>query len=74
MVTITSQTEGRVSFALQAYLSNQLPSLRAAANAYNVSHATLYRRYLEVLLRANTTANSRKFSSNEEQLLLRKIL
>ena len=69
-----SETEGRISLALQAYISNQIPSLRAIANAYDVPFATLRERHLGVLLRKETTPNSRKFSNNEEEVLLRKIL
>jgi len=69
-----SETEGRISLALQAYISNQIPSLRATANAYDVPFATLRERHLGVLSRKETTLNSRKFSNNEEEVLLRKIL
>jgi hypothetical protein len=69
-----SQTEGRVSLALQAYTSKQLPSLRSAAYTYDVPFETLRTRHLGVLPRATTPANSRKFTNDEEQLLLRKIL
>jgi hypothetical protein len=69
-----SQTEGRVSLALQAYISKQLPSLRSAAYTYDVPFETLRTRHLGVLPRATTPANSRKFTNDEEQLLLRKIL
>jgi hypothetical protein len=69
-----SQTEGRVSLALQAYISKQLLSLRSVAYTYDVPFETLRTRHLGVLLRATTPANSRKFTNDEEQLLLRKIL
>lgn len=69
-----SQTEGRVSLALQAYIRHQLPSLRAAANAYDVPFETLRERHLGVLPRAQTTANLRKLTNNEEQVLIRKVL
>ena len=68
------ETEGRVSLALQAYTSHQLPHLRTAANTYDVPFETLGARQLGVLPRAGTTGNSRKLSNNEEQILLRKIL
>ena len=71
---MSSQTEGRVSLALQAYITHQIPSLRTAAATYDVPYTTLYRRHTGVLLRADVLANSRKFTNNEEQLLLRKIL
>ena len=69
-----SQTEGRVSLALQVYLNNQLLSLRATATTYDVPFTTLYRRHTRVLPRVSTPVNSRKFTNDEEQILLRKIL
>ena len=69
-----SQTEGRVSLALQAYISHQLPSLRATADACDVPFETLRKRHLRVLLRAQTLANSRKLNNSEEEILIRKIL
>jgi hypothetical protein len=69
-----SELEGRVSLALQAYISNQISSLRATANAYDVPFETLCRRHLRVLSRKETTPNSRKLTNNEEQVLLRKVL
>lgn len=69
-----SQTEGHVSLALQAHINYQLPSLRAIADAYDVLFETLRERHLGVLSRAQTLANSRKFSNNEEEVLIRKIL
>ena len=68
------ETEGRISLALQAYISNQIPSLRATANTYDVLFETLRERHLGVPSRKETTPNSRKFTNNEEQVLFRKIL
>lgn len=69
-----SQTEGRVSLALQAYVTHQIPSLRNAASTYDVPYTTLYRRYTGVLPRRETAPRSRKLTNDEEQVLLRKIL
>ena len=69
-----SQTKGRVSLALQAYICHQVPSLRAAAKAYDVPLETLRRQHLCVPSRTETLANSRKFNNSEEQLLVQKIL
>jgi hypothetical protein len=41
-----SETEGRISIALQAYISNQVSSLRATANIYDVPFETLRERHL----------------------------
>jgi len=69
-----SKIEGRICLALQAYTNNHFPSLRATANTYEIPYESLRRRHLRVLLRASTPANSRKFTNDEEQILLRKIL
>jgi hypothetical protein len=69
-----SKTEGRVSLALEAYNSHQITSLRAATNTYDVTFETVRARHLGVFLQADTTANSRKLSNNEEQVLLLKVL
>jgi hypothetical protein len=69
-----SQIEGRISLALQAYNSTQLPSLRAAASAYDVPFTSLRDRHTGVPARAQSLANSRIFDNNEEQILLRKVL
>jgi hypothetical protein len=73
-VTIHSKTEGRVSLTLEAYNSHQITSLRAATNTYDVPFETIRARHLGVFLQADTTANSRKLSNNEEQVLLLEIL
>jgi hypothetical protein len=69
-----SETEGRISLALQAYTDDQISSLRATANTYDVPFETLRRQHLGVFLRKETTPNLRKFTNNEEEVLLRKIL
>jgi hypothetical protein len=71
---MSSKTEGRLSLALQALHDNQIKSLRAAANTYDIPFETLRRRHLGVFSRADTPANSRKLSNNEEQVLIRKVL
>jgi hypothetical protein len=48
---MSSETEGRISLALQAYISNQTLSLRATANIHDVPFATLRGRHLRVLSR-----------------------
>ena len=69
-----SQTEGRLSLALKAYHNQEFKSLRAAAKAYDVPPETLRTRHLGVLPRAATSAASRLFTHNEEEVLLRNIL
>jgi hypothetical protein len=69
-----SETEGRISLALQAYISNQVSSLRATANIYDVPFETLRERHLRVPPRKETIPKSRNFTNNEEEVLLRKVL
>ena len=69
-----SQIEGRISLALQAYIHHQVPSLRAAANVYDVPFESLRKRHIGILPRVSTLANSRKLNISEEQLLVQKIL
>lgn len=69
-----SQSEGRVSLALQAYRNHQFPSLREAAKTYDVNFSTLQRRHHGTRSRLETTANSRKFTTAEEELLVQKVL
>ena len=73
-VTMSSNTEGRISLALQALTSNQIKSFRAAASAYDVLFATLRARHLGIPLRADAPANSRKLTNDEEQILIQKVL
>jgi hypothetical protein len=71
---MSSQNEGRISLALQAYNSNQVSSLRAAASTYDVPLTTLRERRTGVLPRAIAPANSRKFTLEEEQIILQQVL
>lgn len=71
---MSSQTEGRMILALQAYHNHNMPSLRAAAKAYDVSLTTLQRRHQGVLSRADAPANSSKLTPTEEKVLVQKVL
>jgi hypothetical protein len=71
---MSSQNEGRISLALQAYNSNQVLSLRAAASTYDVPLTTLRERRTGILPRAIAPANSRKFTLEEEQIILQQVL
>lgn len=70
----TSQTEGRLSLALSAFLKGQFKSLRAAACSYDVSHNTLTKRYRGIPSRYESQPNSRKLTDTEEEVLLQRIL
>ena len=65
-----SQNEGRIFLALQAYNSNQVSSLRAVASTYDVLLTTLRKRRTGILPRAIAPTNSRKFTLEEEQIIL----
>ncbi len=69
---MSSQTEGRVLLALQAYQNHNMPSLRAAAKAYDINFTTLQRRHQGVPPRADTPANSAKLTPSEEEFLSRR--
>jgi hypothetical protein len=69
-----SKIEGCICLALQAYTNNHFLSLRATADTYEVPSKSLRRRHLRVLLQVSTPTNSREFTNDEEQILLRKIL
>jgi hypothetical protein len=61
---------GNISLALQAYNSNQVSSLRAVASTYDVPLTTLRERRTGILPRAIAPANLRKFTLEEEQIIL----
>jgi hypothetical protein len=71
---MSSQNEGRISLALQAYNSNQVSSLCAAASTYDVPLTTLCERRTGILPRAIAPANLRKFILKEEQIILQQVL
>ena len=69
-----SQTEGRITLALQAYQQGQFSSLRAAARVYDVLHTTLTRRYKGTALRSNSRSPYYKLTQTEETVLINWIL
>ena len=71
---MSDYNEGRLLLALQAYHEQKFASLRLAAKSYDVPLKTLHDRYHGTPARAETTANSRKLTKTEEEVLLQKIL
>jgi len=71
---MASQTEGRLSLALQAYNNSDFRSLRAVAIAYDVPPRTLERRHQGILPQSETRPKSSKLTVAEEELLLQRIL
>jgi hypothetical protein len=69
-----SQTEGRITLALQAYQQGRFSSLRAAARAYDVPHTTLTRRYRGTTSRSDSTSPNLKLTTVEESILVNWIL
>lgn len=67
---MSSEIEGRLSLALQAYNNDEFRSLRAAATAFDVPSRTLARRHQGTLSRPKSC----KFTVAEEELLLQRIL
>jgi hypothetical protein len=71
---MSSQNEGRISLALQAYDSNQVLPLCATVSTYNVPLTTLCERRTSILPQAMAPTNSRKFTLEEEQIIIQRVL
>ena len=71
---MSPEEEGRIQLALRAYETRQFRSIRKAAVAYNVNHATLTRRANGITFRPEIQPNSRKLTETEEQTIVRYIL
>ena len=63
------QTKRRLSLALEAYYRCMFTSLYSIAKAYNILFKTLYNRYYSILVRVQTTINSRKLIETDKALL-----
>jgi hypothetical protein len=70
----SSNREGRVQLALSAYTTHQFQSLRRAAEAFNVPHATLTRRYNGIAYRPEGRNAQHKLTETEEQTIVQYIL
>jgi hypothetical protein len=69
-----TQIEGQITLALQAFEQGQFSSLRAAARAYEVSHATLSRRSKGTPSRSVSTCPNLKLTQTSETTLVQWIL
>ena len=69
-----AQKEGRILLAIKAYQSNQISSVRAAAEAFGVSKSTLSDRIKDCSARVDKAANCQKLTQNEESSLKQWIL
>ena len=63
------EKEGRISLAIDAFKRGQFKSIRAAAGAFDVSHATLGKRLKGRTARVDTPANGRKLGLLDENIL-----
>jgi hypothetical protein len=72
--TQSSNRKGRIQLALSAYTAHQLQSLRRAAKAFNVPHATLTRRYNGTRYRPEARDAGHKLTTTEEQTIVQYIL
>ena len=71
---MSSNIEGRILLAIQAFRLNRIQSLRAASKAYDVPFSSLQKRYSGVQSRQETRPVSCKLTQNEEDVLLQRIL
>ena len=69
-----SNRETRISMAMEAIHSKTSPSIRAAADVYDVPHSTLAARLRGVSTRQEAQSMQRKLSLTEEEALVRWIL
>lgn len=69
-----SQSEQALQNALQAYIRQEYPSIRAAARAYNVSFATLARRVKGGNTRQQARQTQQTLSPTQESLLIQWII
>jgi hypothetical protein len=72
--TQSSNRKGRIQLALSAYTAHQLQSLRRAAKAFNVPHATLTRRYNGTTYRPEGRDAGHKLTTTEEQTIVQYVL
>ena len=66
--------ESRLNLALQALQKDSKLSLRAASKVYSISYTTLHSRRHGRCARTDISANSRKLTNLEEEVLLQYIL
>ena len=70
----STNSEGRLLLALQAFKNGQFPSLRAAARAYDVCRDTLKDRYRGIPARRDCVPHNRKLTPSEESVIIQHIL
>ena len=65
----SSQNEGKILLAVRANQSNQVPSIRAASQLFDVAYTTLYDRIYGRVARGGYRPVGRKFTTTEEEIL-----
>jgi hypothetical protein len=66
--------EGQILLAISAIERGQIQSVRHAAKTYDVPRVTLARRLDGIRARRDSTANLKKLTENEEEVIIRHIL
>jgi hypothetical protein len=65
----STEQEGRILLAIQAFKNQEISSIREAARRFNTPEATLRRRLRGVQNRAISRANNHKLTETEEESL-----
>ena len=71
---MSSNTEGRIALAIQAFRLQQCKSLRAAAKSYDVPYSTLQERHQGIRPKRETRPATCKLTQTEENVFLQRIL
>ena len=70
----STEQEGRIQFAIQAYQNKEILSIKEAARRFEVPYTTLQNRCKGKIFRPESRANNYKLTTNEEESLLQWIL
>ena len=69
-----SSNEGDLLLAIQAIRLGQIPSIRQAAEQYNVSRVTLSRRMNGTRSKRDSSVGTQRLTLSEEKVLVQKVL
>jgi hypothetical protein len=70
----SSSNEGKLLLAIQAIQLGQIPSIRQAAEQYNVSRVTLSRRMNGTRSKRDSSVGTQRLTPSEEKVLVQKVL
>jgi len=65
------EQEGRIELAISAYKNKQIPSIRQAADLYNIALPTLTHQINRCAARVSLYVNSHKLTKNKEDILIK---